>query len=74
MKPGRRPPRPLTVAISASESPDLSAFGLGKGHLRDAVADLVLQVLAADMDISYAVFCLKKKKTRLLFELMTRYT
>lgn len=74
MKPGRRSPRPLTVAISASESPDLSAFGLGKGHLRDAVADMVLQVLAADMDISYGGDLRQYGLTRLLFELVPRYT
>lgn len=69
-----RTPKPMMVAISASESPDINAFGLSKGHLRDAVADLVLQVLAADMDISYGGDLREHGLTRLLFDLVPRYT
>lgn len=74
MKPQSRPAEPVTVAISASESPDINAFGLSGGHLRDAVADLVLQVLAAGMDISYGGDLRQYGLTRLLFELVPRYT
>ncbi len=64
----------VRVAISASESPDITAFGLSEGHLRDAMAGLALQVLAADMDIVYGGDLRKHGLTELLFELVTRYT
>ncbi len=64
----------VRVAISASESPDITAFGLSGEHLRDAMADLALQVLAADMDIVYGGDLRKYGLTELLFELVTRYT
>ncbi len=67
-------PKPVTVAISASESPDIAAFGLSAGHMKDAVADLVLQLLAADMDIAYGGDLREGGLTHLLFELVPRYT
>lgn len=69
-----RPKTSLTVAISASESPDIAAFGLSEGHLRDALADLALRVLAADMDLAYGGDLRDHGLTRLLFELVMRYT
>lgn len=64
---------PVRVALSASESPDIAAFGLSAGHMKDAVADLVLQLLAADMDIAYGGDLRKDGLTHLLFELAIRY-
>lgn len=74
MKNGARTEAPLRVAISASECPDIAAFGLSAGHLRDIVADLALQCLAADMDLVYGGDLRKNGLTRLLFELVMRYT
>ena len=65
---------PARVAISASESPDITAFGLSKGHMWDALEDLILQVLAANMDFVYGGDLRREGFTRLLFELATRYT
>ncbi len=64
---------PVRVALSASQSPDIAAFGLSSGHMRDAVADLVLQLLAADMDIAYGGNLCKDGLTHLLSELAIRY-
>ena len=38
--------KPSTVAVSISESPDLRVLGLSDGHLRDAMAETALEVLA----------------------------
>ncbi len=64
---------PVRVALSASESPDIAAFGLSAGHMKDAVADLVVQLMAADMDIAYGRDLRKDGLRHLLFELTIRY-
>ena len=69
-----RPRTPMTVAISASKNPDLRAFGLSVRHLKDAMADLAIQVLAGDMDLAYGGDLREHGLTRLLFELVARYT
>ena len=38
--------KPITLAISASDSPNMAALGLGEGHLKDAMAELAIQLLA----------------------------
>ncbi len=43
----------MTVAISTSDSPDMAALGLGEGHLKEAMAELALQLLAADISLAY---------------------
>ena len=65
---------PATVAVSASESHDVGAFGLSAGHLRDVVADIALEVLAADMDLAYGGDLREHGLTQLLFNLVVRYT
>ena len=69
-----QPSTPPKVAISASVSPDIGAFGLSEGHLRDMMADLAVHVLAADMDLAYGGDLRKDGFTELLFELVMRYT
>ena len=53
---------PPAVAISISESPDMSMLGLSDGHLRDAMAEIALQLLASGtslpMEVIYALTAL----------------
>lgn len=44
--------QPMTVAISTSDSPDMAALGLSEGHLKEATAELALQLLAADLNLA----------------------
>lgn len=65
--------RPL-VAISISESPDMGILGFGKGHLRDAMADIAAHLLASGYNLAYGGDLREDGFTRLLFELVSRYT
>ena len=65
---------PITVAISTSDSPDMAALGLSEGHLREAMAELALQLLAADTNLAYGGDLRAHGFTRLLFQLVLRYT
>ena len=42
----------IAVGVSVSESPDLWALGLSDGHLRDAMAEIALHVLASGRPFS----------------------
>lgn len=64
---------PSTVAISISESPDMSVFGLSDGHLRDAMAEIALQLLASGTSLAYGGDLRAHGFTELLFELLVRY-
>lgn len=41
------------AAISVSDSPDLAILGFGESHLRNAMADLALFMLAEGMNLVY---------------------
>lgn len=61
------------IAISVSESPDLAALGLSDRHLRDAMARLALQLLAARARLAYGGDLRLGGFTELLRELVARY-
>ena len=63
-----------SVAISISESPDMGILGFGKGHLRDAMADIAAHLLASGYNLAYGGDLREDGFTRLLFELVSRYT
>ncbi len=62
-----------TVAISISESPDLSVLGLSNAHLRDAMDRLALHLLASGARLAYGGDLRQDGFTDLLFELVSRY-
>ena len=62
-----------TVAISVSESPDMSVLGLSDAHLRDAMDRLALHLLASGARLAYGGDLRKDGFTDLLFELVSRY-
>jgi len=64
----------MTVAISTSDSPDMAALGLGEGHLKEATAELAVQLLAADTNLAYGGDLRAYGFTQLLFQLVLRYT
>ena len=64
---------PPSVGISISESPDLRILGLSDGHLRDAMAEIALQLLASGISLAYGGDLRQHGFTRLLAELVGRY-
>ncbi len=68
-----RPQVPRSFAISISESPDLAFFGLGPGHLREAMAEMAIHMLAQGGDLAYGGDLRPGGFTELLFELVSRY-
>ena len=66
--------RPMTVAISTSDTPDMVALGLSEGHLKEAMAELALQLLAAGANLAYGGDLRAHGFTTLLSRLVTRYT
>ncbi len=65
--------RPSAVGVSVSDSPDLQALGLSGGHLRDAMAEIALQMFASGRSLAYGGDLRKHKFTELLAELAGRY-
>ena len=61
------------VAISTSESPDMAALGLSEAHLRDAMAELALQLLSSGTSLAYGGDLRSHGFTELLFDLVARY-
>ena len=62
-----------SVGISISESPDLRVLGLSDGHLRDAMAEIALQLLASGLSLAYGGDLRQHGFTQLLAELVGRY-
>ena len=62
-----------TVAISASESPDMAALGLSDEHLQDAMAEIALHLLSSGTSLAYGGDLRPHGFTELLFELVARY-
>lgn len=62
-----------TVAISISESDDMSALGLTVGHLSDAMAELARHLLALGAGLIYGGDLRQSGFSELLFELVARY-
>ena len=61
------------VGVSVSESPDLWALGLSRGHLRDAMAEIALHVLASGRSLAYGRDLRQHGFTEPLSELVGRY-
>lgn len=61
------------IGISISESPDLRILGLSDGHLRDAMADVALQLLASGFSLAYGGDLRLHGYSQLLAELVYRY-
>lgn len=66
--------RPVTVAVSTSDSPDLVAMGLSEGHFREAMAEIALQLLAGGANLAYASDLRVHGFAKLLSRLVIRYT
>ena len=66
-------PPPNVIAISVSESPDMSVFGLSNEHLRGAMGEIALHLLADGVDLVYGGDWRRHGFTNLLFELLDRY-
>jgi len=63
----------FTVAVSASESPDMEALGLGGAHLREAMGEIALRLLANGVSLAYDGDLRPNGFTELLAELVERY-
>ena len=61
------------VGVSVSESPDLRVLGLSDGHLRDAMAEIALHLLASGRSLAYGGDLRQHGFTELLAELVERY-
>ncbi len=64
---------PNTVAISISESPEMAVLGLSEDHLREAVADFAMYLLASGSSLAYGGDLRANGFTELLLELVARY-
>lgn len=62
-----------TVAISISESSDMSVLGLSDEHLVDAMAEIARHLLAMGARLMYGGDLRPKGFTEVLFELVARY-
>ncbi|EME5360980.1 hypothetical protein LF841_18365 [Pseudomonas aeruginosa] len=62
-----------TIAISISESPDMSILGLGDEHLRDAMAEIARHLLALGARLLYGGDLRQYGFSDLLFELVARH-
>ena len=67
------PEASATIGISVSETPDLLALGLSNGHLREAMAELALSLLASGKSLAYGGDLRQHGFTELLAELVGRY-
>ncbi len=63
---------PPDVAITISESPDMRALGLSDGHLRDAMAEVALHLLASGKSLTFSGDPRQHGFTQLLSELLIR--
>lgn len=63
---------PPTMAVSASLSPDISAFGLDDGHFRNAVSAIAMRLISSGICPAYGGH-LRQGLTEQLFDLVIRY-
>jgi hypothetical protein len=61
------------IAISISDTPDMSVRGLGKEHLEDAMTEIARHLLAWSAQLAYGGDLRPGGFTELLFELVNRY-
>ena len=64
---------PNAIAISTSESPDMALFGLSDEHLKEAMAEIAMYLLATGANLAYGGDLRRNGFTELLFELSLRY-
>ena len=64
---------PKVIAISTSESPDMAVFGLSDEHLKEAMAEISMYLLATGANLAYGGDLRRHGFTELLFELSLRY-
>ena len=64
--------KPSAIGVSISDSPDLRVFGLSDGHLRDAMAETALEVLASEWSLAFCGDLRKQGFTEFLAELVVR--
>lgn len=64
---------PTTIALSMSDSPDMAALGLSERHLREAIAEFAIHLLASGASLAYGGDLRREGFTELLFELAMRY-
>lgn len=64
---------PKIIAISMSESPDMAMLGFSDDHLREAVAEFAIYLLASGANLAYGGDLRSGGLTELLFELVARY-
>ncbi|MCY4149202.1 MAG: hypothetical protein OXF73_07645 [Gammaproteobacteria bacterium] len=62
-----------SVGISISESPDLKYLGMNEAHLRNAMTQVALKLLASGTSLAYGGDLRKDGFTRVLDELIGRY-
>lgn len=61
------------IALSISESPDLSVMGLAKEHLEDAMTEIARHLIACGATLAYGGDLREGGFTELLFEIVNRY-
>ena len=61
------------VGVPVSESPDMQALGLSDGHLRDAMAEIALQVLASGTSLACGGDLRQHGFSEFLAEMVGRY-
>ena len=64
---------PRNIAVSISESPDMAMLGFSEDHLREAMADFAIQLLASGATLAYGGDLRMHGFTELLFDLVLRY-
>lgn len=64
---------PDVIAISMSDSPDMAVLGFSESHLREAVAEFAIYILASGANLAYGGDLRSGGLTELLFELVMRY-
>lgn len=66
-------PPPRVIAISASESPDMTVLGLSSDHLEDTMREIAMYLLADGADLAYGGDLRPGGFTETLFEMALRY-
>jgi hypothetical protein len=63
-----------SIALSVSQPDDIASLGMGPEHLQDALAEISRQLLALGAQLVYGGDLREGGFTRLLFELVARYS